>query len=119
MDIIDRGGLYLSPMEIIKLYQEARKLAPPRFLTMKLHPDTWSHIDGESTPTHVIQHGDTPGPVGTRIRRLACVMPPSGIADGIAVKEDSTLAQGEIVIEIHGVPEKVYKNYGIIPQHAL
>lgn len=115
MDILDKGGVYLSPMEIISLYQAARKLAPPRFLTMKVHPDTWKHIEGEAVPTHVIQYGDTPGPVGTKIRRMACVMPPSGIADGIAVKEDSTLKPGEIVIEIHGVAEQVYRNYRVIP----
>jgi hypothetical protein len=113
MDILDMQGAKLDAMEIISLYSKARKLAPPRFLTMRLHPDTWKWIDVQSTPTHVIQYGDTPGPVGSRIRRLACVMPPSGIADGIAVKEDSTLAPGEIVIEIHGVAEQVYKNYGI------
>jgi hypothetical protein len=46
---------------------------------------------------------------------MACVMPPSGIADGIAVKEDKELKPGEIVIEIHGVAEQVYRNYAIIP----
>lgn len=106
-------GAKLDAMEIISLYGKARKLAPPRFLTMRLHPDTWRHIESQAVPTHVIQYGDTPGPVGTRIRRMACVQAPNGVNDGIAVKEDNTLAPGEIVVEIHGIAEIVFRNYGI------
>lgn len=116
MDIIDAQGATLDAMEIISLYAKARKLAPPRFLTMKVHPETWKHIQDQAIPTHVIQYGDTPGPVGTKIRRMACVMPPNGISDGIAVKEDPLLKTGEIVIEIHGIPEIIWKGYAITSQ---
>jgi hypothetical protein len=107
------AGASLDAMAIIDLYNKARKLAPPRFLTIRVHPDTWKHVESESEPTHVIQYGDTPGPLGKKILRLACVKPPSGIADGISIVMDPKVDVGEIILEIHGIPEQVYRNYGI------
>src|ERR1700675_3985441 len=100
-------------MAIIDLYNKARKLAPPRFLTIRVHPDTWKHVMSESEPTHVIQYGDTPGPLGKKILRLACVKPPSGIMDGIAIVMDDKTEVGSIVLEIHGIPEIIMRGFSI------
>jgi hypothetical protein len=113
VDILDMGGTFLGPMEVINLYNKARKLAPPRFLIMRVNPITWSHIEDQAIPTHVIQYGDTPGPMGRTVLRLACVKPAPAIADGIAVVKDTNTEVGDVVFEIHGVPEIVMKGYSL------
>lgn len=102
MQTINANGSKLTPKLFIELYREAKKLAPPRYLTMRLHPETYKDILILADIPESIQLGPTPGPLGKQIMRVACIRPPLGVSDGIAIQQDSEMSRGCIGFYIHG-----------------
>jgi hypothetical protein len=96
-----------TPQLFIKLYAEARKLSPPRFLTLRLHPDRYKELYSFADIPEAIQLGNTIGPLGRPVMRVCCVRTPSSLADGIAIKEDESCERDKLYFEIHGQPELV------------
>jgi hypothetical protein len=112
MQTIKCAGVKFSPQLFIKLYAEARKLSPPRFMTLRLHPSRYKELYAFADIPESIQLGPTLGPMGRRIMRVCCVRCPPGIGDGIAVKEDPDCDPTTIFFEIHGQPELVVEELG-------
>jgi hypothetical protein len=106
------SGEKFTPCLFIKLYGEARKLSPPRFLTLRIHPDRYKELYGFADIPESIQLGPTLGPLGSRIMRVACIKPPLGVSDGIAVVQDSKMSMDKLIFEIHGQPELVIEELG-------
>lgn len=97
----------LHPTLFIGIYKEAKTLAPPRFLTLRLHPDRYAEIYKMAEVPESIQMGNTPGPLGKQIMRVACIKPPMGVGDGMAVIQDPNCGPDTLTFEIHGVPELI------------
>ena len=110
MQTFDAKGSALTPILFIKIYGIARKLAPPRFLTMRLNKDRYDELYKCAEPEESIQLGSTAGPLGTVVMRVHCVRPPLGVADGIAIKIDPKMEPDELVFERHGQIEFVVEN---------
>lgn len=110
MQTITANGSALTPELFIRLYHEAKKLAPPRYLTLRLNKDRYDELYAHAEVPESIQIGNTPGPLGTSIIRVCCIRPPLGVADGIAIKIDSKTPPDQMIFEIHGQPELVVEN---------
>lgn len=105
-----------SPLRLglfIRAYQEALKLAPGRFLTLRIHPETWHTIlaDAEEI-THVVHSMEILGPLGRRLLKVACVPAPKAIGEGVTVVQDKEIDPRKFVFEIHGTAEFEVINIG-------
>jgi hypothetical protein len=107
MQTLKMGGVKLTPKLFIELYAEAKKLAPPRFMTLRLHPDKYNELYILADVPESIQLGPTLGPLGKRIMRVCCVRGPIGVSDGIAINQDPKCDKDKLFFEIHGLPELV------------
>ena len=112
MQILKMGGKKFSPLMFINLYAEAKKLAPPRFLSLRLHPDRYKELYGFADVPQSIQLGPTVGPLGSVLYRVCCIRPPLGVSDGIAIKQDPACEMDKLYFEIHGQPELVIEELG-------
>lgn len=113
MQQIDAQGARLDAKLFIQYFREARKVAPPRFLTLRLHPDRYKELVSLADIPESIQLGPTPGPMGRTVMRVNCIKPPLGVSDGIAIAQDANMPSGKIIIEVHGVAEIVIQNLAI------
>lgn len=114
MITIDANGARLSLAIFTKAYKEARKLAPARFLTLRMHPSTFDALVAECADVaEVVQIGDTPGPLGRKVTRVACVPAPTGVGDGVAIKKDDKADATKLEYLIHGIPELTVINLGV------
>lgn len=110
MKSMDAGGSTLTPQLFIQVYREVKKFSPPRFLTLRLHSDRYKELYKLADIPESIQLGPTPGPMGRQIIRVACIRPPAGVGDGIAVVQDDETDPSKLVFEIHGIAEFVVEN---------
>jgi len=110
MQTIDATGSRLTANLFISTYRMVRKLAPPRFLTLKVHPDVYKVIYSLADIPESIQLGETPGPLGKTIMRVNCVKPPMGVSDGVAIVQDEKADPTQLVFQIHGITELVLQN---------
>lgn len=107
MQTINAQGASVTAKWFIDLYHEARKIAPPRYLTIRLNQDRYNELYKLADIPESIQVGYTPGPLGKRIMRVTCVKPPLGVGDGIAIQVDHTMPPDRIEISVHGIPEMI------------
>ena len=112
MQTINCGGAKFTPQLFIKLYAEARKLSPPRFMSLRIHPDRLKELDDFSSLPETIQMGFTTGPLGRSVLRVCCIRNPSSLGDGITVSSDPTCEPDRLYFDIHGNPELVAENIG-------
>lgn len=110
MQTINANGSKLTPKLFIELYREAKKLAPPRFLSMGMHPDTYKELYALADIPESVQLGPTAGPIGTSVMRVCCIRPPLGVSDGIVVLQSAEMDRGKIEISIHGQVELIVEN---------
>lgn len=113
MQVYNTSGAKFNAILFIQLYGMARKLAPPRFMTLRLHSDRYADIVRLAAPPESIQLGDTPGPLGRQITRVACIKPPMGVADGIAIVIDDKFDPMKLQFEIHGEPELIVTGFSV------
>jgi hypothetical protein len=112
MEVVKLGGEKFSNRVFIQLYARARKLSPPRFMSLRLHPDRYKDLYGFADLPEIIQLGSTLGPLGRRIDRVCCIRYPSGLGDGMAIKQDPTCDPDKLYFEVHGQPELVVEELG-------
>ena len=106
MQTLDVNGSRLTLAIFIKAYREARKLAPARFLTLRINPSTFDQLVAECADVaEVVQIGDTPGPLGKKVTRVACVPAPTGVGDGVAIVKDKEADPSKLEFKIHGITE--------------
>jgi hypothetical protein len=111
MVTIDAQGLPISLGLFIRAYQEALKLAPGRFLTLRLNPLLWDQLESQAEEiTHVVHSQEAVGPLGKKILKVACVPAPNALGEGIAVERDKKTDPGKMSFEIHGTEELVVVN---------
>jgi hypothetical protein len=111
MQSIDAKGQRLGPLQFIEWYKVARTLAPPRFLTLRMHPDRFKELYNLADIPESIQMGMVPGQKpGSTIWRVACIKPPSSVYDGIAIKPDAQMDPTKLEFQIHGVIEMIVEN---------
>lgn len=119
MQTLDCKGSPLRLGLFIKAYLEALKLAPGRFLTLRIHPDTWHTIVADAEElTHVVHSTEILGPLGRRLIKVACVPAPKAIGEGVTVAEDKETDPRRFIFEIHGSAELEVINIGapVFPQ---
>lgn len=110
MQVIDAGGAELSPILFITTFRAARKLSPPRFLTLRLHPNKYKELYILADIPESIQVGQVMGPMGRPEMRVTSIKPPVGVADGILIVQDEKADPTKLVFEIHGIPELILEN---------
>lgn len=114
MQTIDLNGLPLSLGMFIRAYGEALKLAPGRFLTLRVFPRTWETITRLAEEiTHVVHQQEIAGPLGRRLLKVACVPAPNSIGEGITVERDEKADPGKLEFEIHGSTELIVQNFAV------
>jgi hypothetical protein len=114
MQTFDAQGQAINPVLFITIYREAKKLAPARFMTLRVHPDLYAELYKLADIPESIQMGVTPGPLGKMIMRVCCIKPPLGVGDGVAIEQDLKADPTKMVFEIHGIQELVVENLGAI-----
>lgn len=107
MQTIQAEGGKFTPALFIKAYGMARKVSPPRFMTLRLHPDRYKELYAFAEVPESIQLGPVLGPLGRSLMRVCCVRCPIGVSDGIAIKEDPTCDISKLIFEVHGQPELI------------
>jgi hypothetical protein len=99
----------LGATEVVNVYREAAKFAPPRYLSLRLHPSRWAEIMELAIVPESIQVATIPGNLGKKLIKLACVPVPNGTPQGVTVKLDPQAKLDELVFEVHGVAAYTYK----------
>lgn len=106
MERIDAEGRELTLGLFIRAYKAALNLAPGRFLTLRINPESWASIAGQAEDiTHVVNIQDMPAPFGRRALKVACVPAPKGVGEGVTVVQDGGMDKSTFQFEIHGAPE--------------
>lgn len=106
METINVNGARLTLALFIKTYRAARKLAPARFLTMRIHPSTFEYLNRlHEDVTEIVQVGETVGHLGKRVTKIACVPAANGLGDGVTVNQDAEADPSKIEFQIHGATE--------------
>ena len=112
MQRLDAEGQKLSAMLFIRAFAEARKLAPPRYLALRLTPDLYKALLSVAEAPEVIQLGRAPGRPGQTVLKVNCVKPPFGIGDGIEIQAADDAAAGTLQFLLHGIAEFEVVNLG-------
>lgn len=112
MQVLKLGGKKFTPTLFIELYAEARKLSPPRFMTLRLNPTRYQELYSFADIPESVQLGPVVGVLGRPLMRVCCVKLPSALGDGIAIKQDDTCDMDKLYFEIHGQPELVIEELG-------
>lgn len=110
MEIYEASGEELTPTLFIKYYRQVCKVSPPRFLTLRLHPDKYKLLYSFAEVPESIQIGNVPGPLGRSIPKVACIKPPLGVANGMTITQDDKTDPTKLVFEVHGIAEVVIQN---------
>lgn len=106
MQTIDAQGQPLGLALFIKAFKAAKKLAPARFLTLRIHPRTFEELNElHKELTEIVQVGEMTGNLGKRVTRIACVPAPNGLGDGVIVKQDEDCEPSRFEFQIHGATE--------------
>lgn len=115
MQVIDAGGARLGAKLFISTYESIKKLCPPRFLTLRLHPDVYKAIFALADVPMSIQVGNVPGPIGRQVLKVACIKPPMGVNDGITIVQDPKADPTKLEFLLHGVLAAVVENIAYVP----
>jgi len=108
---LDANGAPLTPALFAKAYKEARKLAPARFLTLRVNPAVFEKLlDDTEDVKEIVQAGTFPGHLGRSVTKIACVAAPNGLGDGVEVKQDKECLQSQIEFQIHGSTELIVEH---------
>jgi hypothetical protein len=99
----------LGATELIQAYRAAAKMSPPRYLSLRLHPDRYNEIKELAEVPESIQIGTIAGNLGKKITKLACVPVPNGTPHGMTIKQDAKVKMNELIFEIHGVAAYTYE----------
>jgi hypothetical protein len=110
MQTLYANGARLTAKLFIDYYAAAGKLSPPRFLTLRLHPDKYKELYVLADIPMSIQMGYTLGPMGRQEMRVTCIKPPLGVANGVAIVQDDTVDPTQLIFQIHGIAELVVEN---------
>ena len=110
MQTVEANGVRLNPKLFITVFRAVTKLSPPRFLTLRLHPDRYKELYALADIPESIQLGPVLGPLGKQILRVNCVRPPLGVSDGITIQQDQGIPLDRLDIRIHGIPEFLVVN---------
>jgi hypothetical protein len=106
MQTIDASGQPLTLATFIKAYKAARKLAPVRFLQLRIHPEVLERlIDEAEEITEIVQFGSFTGHLGKQQTKVACVAAPNGLGDGMVVEQDKAADPRRLEFQIHGATE--------------
>src|SRR5438067_2005955 len=106
METIDANQQPLGVPLFIKAYRAARKIAPARFLTIRIHPELFAQFNREHAElTEVVQVGSFTGHLGKPVTKIACVPAANGLGDGVIVKEDLQMSTSRLEFQLHGVTE--------------
>src|SRR5271157_265030 len=100
MKTFDANGSKLTQTLFVKIYDEARKLAPARFLTLKMNSKLWEEMYAIAEPPEAVQLGATAGPFGKRIIRIVCIKLPQNVAQGVAMERDDKIEPSKMIFEI-------------------
>lgn len=114
MQNLDMCGESLTATNFCRIWEAARKVAPPRFMTAKMHPTIYEKIEGHACVPLSIQLGPTHGPLGKQIWRVNCVRPMMSVSDGIAIVKDITVDPHKIIFQVHGIDELIVENIGYV-----
>lgn len=109
MQIIEKNGEALTPTLFIEIFHEAKKIAPPRFLSLRLNKVKYDEIQRFAEVPESIQMGQVLGNLGKKVTRISCIKPPMGVSDGILMVIDPEVEPDMLVFEIHGIPEYVIR----------
>jgi hypothetical protein len=115
MQTLYANGARLSAKLFIGYYAAAQKLSPPRFLTLRLHPDKYKELYALADIPMSIQLGATLGLLGRQEMRVCCIKPPLGVSNGVSVVQDEDADPTRIVFEIHGIAELVVEQLAYDP----
>ena len=119
MQTFDACGAVFSPKMFIDIFQSVKKVAPPRFLTLRLHPDRYKDLFRMADIPMSIQLGNVPGPVpGRSVVRVNCIKPPMGVQDGITLVQDEEVDPTQLIFEIHGIAELIVRNINVQPSES-
>jgi len=110
MQTVDVNGARLDPKLFIKVFRDVCKLSPPRFLSLRLHPDRYKELYDLADVPESIQVGFTPGMLGRMILKVNCVKPPLGVSDGIIIIQDKQTQPDRLEFMIHGIAEYLVVN---------
>src|SRR5271155_696639 len=113
MQTVDTNGARLNPKLFISIFRDVVKLAPARFLTMRLHTDRYKELYALADIPESIQVGTVPGMLGRVVTKVNCVKPPVGVNDGIMLIIDPKADPDKLEFSIHGIPEYVVKNLAV------
>jgi hypothetical protein len=113
MQTIDMAGAQLTPKGFITIFRTVVKVSPPRFLTLRLHPDRYDDIYLMADVPESIQVGNVLGPMGKQILKINCVKPPLGVSDGITIVKDPKADPTKLVFELYGISEITVQNIGV------
>jgi hypothetical protein len=115
MQVVDAQGARLDAKLFIASYLAIIKLAPARFLTLRLHPDVYKAIFALADIPMSIQVGNVPGPIGRQVLKVACIKPPMGVNDGITIVQDPKADPTKLEFLLHGVLAAVVENIAYVP----
>ena len=110
MQTVEANGVRLNPKLFITVFRAVTKLSPPRFLTLRLHPDRYKELYALADIPESIQLGPVLGPLGKQILRVNCVRPSLGVSDGITIQQDQGIPLDRLEFCIHGIPEFLVVN---------
>lgn len=107
MQTIKCSGERLHPRLFIKIFAEASKLSPPRFMTLRLHPCQYKELHDFASIPETIELGTIVNPLGLPVTRVQCVRHPSSIDHGIAIKQDLSCDRDKLHFQVHGIDELI------------
>jgi hypothetical protein len=113
MQTVDANGVQLNPKLFIRIFRDVVKLAPARFIILRLHLARYNDLYNLADIPESIQVGSVPGMLGRMVTKVNCIKPPMGVSDGIAIIIDSRMDPDKLEFSIHGIPEYIVKNLAI------
>jgi|ERR1700675_1259612 len=111
--MIDMAGVRLNPKLFIKVFRDVVKLAPARFLTLRIHPDRYKELYALADVPETILLGSVPGMLGRMVLKVNCIKPPSSVGDGITIIQDRETPPDQLVFLIHGIPDMIIQNLAV------
>lgn len=104
MEVLDLQGGQFNELAFIKIYRAAVKLAPTRYMQLRMHPDRYTDLGRMAQMPEHIQIGSVPAPLGRSVMRVCSMQVPNGVPNGIEIIQDEKFPADEIQLEIHRVP---------------
>lgn len=106
------NGATFSPHLFIHAFDEAAKVAPARFLTLRVHPARYKELEDYASLPKAIQMGVDFGPLGSSVMRVLCVNYRTDVVGGVKIMADSTVHPSTLIFDLYGNPELVIEDIG-------